>query len=261
MTHKKTKIILYFQAAALAFSLALLPAMAQAQSSESCDILKAQFEEAGKIDKVGDAINSLPAYCTVGSLLTKILNYGFIFAGSVAALFIIIGGLQYMTSGGNEEQAKKGKKTLTYAVVGLVIVLLSVTGVRLITGLLTNTSSSGGGGPPGNGGGPPDDATGTIKFTYTGSPVLSNTRYEITVKSDIDSLKAACGSDASKYVAHAKAVWGNGQVFGETNIPFVKKGSLSNATQYIATQDYDVTSGDPTTIQISDVTVCGKHSS
>jgi len=45
--------------------------------------------------------------------------------GLVSVAFIIIGGFQYITSGGNEEQAEAGKKTLTNAIIGLVVVILS----------------------------------------------------------------------------------------------------------------------------------------
>ncbi len=44
------------------------------------------------------------------------------FAGVVSVIFIIIGGIQYTTSGGGEG-LKKAKKTITYAVAGLVISL------------------------------------------------------------------------------------------------------------------------------------------
>jgi hypothetical protein len=44
------------------------------------------------------------------------------FAGVVSVVFIIIGGIQYTTSGGGEG-LKKAKKTITYAVAGLVISL------------------------------------------------------------------------------------------------------------------------------------------
>ena len=45
--------------------------------------------------------------------------------GIIAVLFIIIGGFQLITARGNEEQAEAGKKTLTNAIIGLSIVILS----------------------------------------------------------------------------------------------------------------------------------------
>ncbi|NQV00462.1 MAG: hypothetical protein HQ538_07015 [Parcubacteria group bacterium] len=45
--------------------------------------------------------------------------------GLVAVAAMIYAGILYFTSGGNEEQAGKAKKTMTYAIIGLVVVLLS----------------------------------------------------------------------------------------------------------------------------------------
>jgi hypothetical protein len=46
-------------------------------------------------------------------------------AGVVASIYIIIGAFQYLTAYGSEEKAESGKKTLTWAIIGLVVVILS----------------------------------------------------------------------------------------------------------------------------------------
>ncbi len=50
-----------------------------------------------------------------------IFNFVFGAAGAIFVIMIIVGGLQYLTSAGNEEAATKAKKIMTYAVVGIVI--------------------------------------------------------------------------------------------------------------------------------------------
>jgi len=45
---------------------------------------------------------------------------------------IIIGGIQYMTSAGNEEKTNKAKKTILWAIIGIAIVI----SVNFITGFL-----------------------------------------------------------------------------------------------------------------------------
>ena len=60
------------------------------------------------------------------------------FVAALAVLFIIIGGVLLMTSRGSQTQTERGKKTLTYAIIGLVIIILS----RLIFFLITNNLSS-----------------------------------------------------------------------------------------------------------------------
>ncbi len=64
-------------------------------------------------------------------------------AGVVATVFIIIGGYQYITAAGNEEQSEKGKKTLVNAVIGLVIIVLAMTIITIITNTLTSTGPLG----------------------------------------------------------------------------------------------------------------------
>lgn len=41
----------------------------------------------------------------------------------IATIMIIWGGIQYLTSMGNEERTRKAKNTLLYAVIGIVVVL------------------------------------------------------------------------------------------------------------------------------------------
>ena len=59
------------------------------------------------------------------SVVSGILN-GIIGASSlVAVIFILIGGINYMTSAGDASKLQKAKSTILYAVIGLVICVLS----------------------------------------------------------------------------------------------------------------------------------------
>lgn len=62
---------------------------------------------------------------TFGNLAFLIIRALLTFVGIIAVLFIVVGGFQYITSGTNAELAEAGKKTLTNAIIGLVIVILS----------------------------------------------------------------------------------------------------------------------------------------
>lgn len=55
--------------------------------------------------------------------------------GITAVIFIMIGGYQMYFSFGNEEMIKTGKSTLVWAVIGLVVVILSAAIVRIITSI------------------------------------------------------------------------------------------------------------------------------
>ncbi len=57
---------------------------------------------------------------------------------SLSLLFVIFGGLQMITAQGEEEKFKKGKKTITFALIGLLLSLLSYGIVAIISALPNN---------------------------------------------------------------------------------------------------------------------------
>lgn len=84
------------------------------------------------------AINS------VSGLLDSILNNLMGLIVIIAVIFIIIGGIMYMTSAGNEAMVTRAKKTWTGATVGLAIALASPTFLKQIKEILNSNSSTGG---------------------------------------------------------------------------------------------------------------------
>jgi len=54
-------------------------------------------------------------------------------AGASAVIFIIIGGIEMLTAYGNDEKITNAKKTITYAIVGLLVALLSYAIVTIIS--------------------------------------------------------------------------------------------------------------------------------
>jgi len=65
-------------------------------------------------------------------LINKVIAALLTVVGAITVLFIILGGFQYITSAGNMEQTQKAKKTLLYAVIGLVTVIISYAIVNFI---------------------------------------------------------------------------------------------------------------------------------
>ena len=74
--------------------------------------------------------NKTPA--SLDTTVTHILNILSTVVGVAAVIMIIISGLRYIMSGGDAEKVKTAKKTLLYAIVGLVIVALTQTIVHLV---------------------------------------------------------------------------------------------------------------------------------
>lgn len=61
----------------------------------------------------------------VKTLIIRIGNLMLSIAGGVAMIYIIIGAYHYFFAFGSEERATAGKKTITWAIVGLVVIILS----------------------------------------------------------------------------------------------------------------------------------------
>ena len=55
----------------------------------------------------------------------NILNVVYLVIGIVAVIMIILGGVSYATSQGDPGKVKKGKDTIMYGIIGLIIVLLA----------------------------------------------------------------------------------------------------------------------------------------
>lgn len=58
-------------------------------------------------------------------------------AGSLTLLMFVIGGVQFLLSGGNTKMIEKGKTTLKYATLGLALILLAGVVIKLLIGKLT----------------------------------------------------------------------------------------------------------------------------
>jgi len=72
-----------------------------------------------------------------GSLRSGILtivNYALFFLGLIATIMIIFGGFLYVTAGGDDAGAEKGKKILMYAAIGIIVILISYALVNTIIG-------------------------------------------------------------------------------------------------------------------------------
>jgi Type IV secretion system pilin len=130
------KIILFIIALFIsALLVALFPTIAHAEPIDVCvqfggcaaDLEKYKNEEGigGIIKIVQDA------------------TWLFVFVSTpIAVIIAVFGGYKMLVSAGNEKLYKSGLETLTYAGIGLVVIILSSTIVALIAGLLSSNIQS-----------------------------------------------------------------------------------------------------------------------
>lgn len=68
----------------------------------------------------------------IGKILGQIVKYFLGFLSVIMIAMFVYGGFLWMTSGGSAEKVKKGRDTLTWAVIGAFIIVLSYSLVRFV---------------------------------------------------------------------------------------------------------------------------------
>ncbi len=101
--------------------LAFTPLALEAQSQ------KVTFENPLSIS----GISGVPG--AIGTVISTALGV----VGSIGLLMIIIGGLMWLTAGGNAERVEKAKNILIWSAIGLVVIFTSYTIVSFVLGVLS----------------------------------------------------------------------------------------------------------------------------
>jgi len=72
---------------------------------------------------------------TVGIVIMRIINIFLFFVSGIALIAIIIGGVQYITSLGDEQKTARAKMIILYSVVGLIVVGLAAVTVNFVVNI------------------------------------------------------------------------------------------------------------------------------
>ena len=71
------------------------------------------------------------------TITVNLINYALFFIGALALIFVIYGGVLFVTSGGDADKTTKARNTLLYAVIGVVVVVLAYAIVNWAAGFGT----------------------------------------------------------------------------------------------------------------------------
>lgn len=82
-----------------------------------------------------------------GDFFKEIFNSVFLWSGIVAVIMMVWGGIQYATSAGDPAKAAKGKQTIMYAAIGLLIVITAAAIVSTVIGATGTQQNSSGNNP------------------------------------------------------------------------------------------------------------------
>lgn len=83
---------------------------------------------------------------TFGTILTALNQYVFPLAGLLLLIYLLYGGFQYLTSGGDPQKTNSAKRIITHALIGFIIVFLAFWIVQIVARILGTTDVDVGGG-------------------------------------------------------------------------------------------------------------------
>jgi len=144
MIQKIKQAILTLTAGSLLFAPILAPVAVHAADTASinkglCNGANLSASDA-ECDPQSDATT---ANDKINTIITTVINLFSLVVGVVAVIMIIIGGLKYITSGGDSGNITGAKNTILYAVIGLVVVALAQFIVKFVLGKATKADASG----------------------------------------------------------------------------------------------------------------------
>ena len=123
----------------IAQSMLLVPLLALGVSA----IVPAAPVDAAFEQSITDGVNSAqgtdqPAgLFTEGGIFQTVVNVLLFLVGAIAVIMLVIGGIRYVVSGGDQSAVTGAKNTIMYAIVGIIVAILAYAAVSFVTTSLT----------------------------------------------------------------------------------------------------------------------------
>lgn len=76
------------------------------------------------------------------SIFGRVTNILLFLVGAISVIMLIIGGIRYVISGGDQAQVTGAKNTILYAIVGIVVAFLAYAAVNFVTQALAGTNAT-----------------------------------------------------------------------------------------------------------------------
>lgn len=78
-----------------------------------------------------------------GSIFNTITNILLFLIGAISVIMLIIGGVRYVVSGGDQGAVTSAKNTILYAIIGIIVAFLAFAAVRFVTDQLQKSTYTG----------------------------------------------------------------------------------------------------------------------
>lgn len=91
--------------------------------------------------QVVPSIGLVSTNTTLGGFFGTIVSWALYAGGFIAVIFLIYGGILYITAGGDAEKATQGRTAIVNAIIGIIIIALALVLVQWAGGLANNTTT------------------------------------------------------------------------------------------------------------------------
>jgi len=78
-----------------------------------------------------------------GSIFNTVTNILLFLIGAISVVMLIIGGIRYVVSGGDQGAVTSAKNTILYAIIGIIVAFLAFAAVRFVTDQLQKSTYTG----------------------------------------------------------------------------------------------------------------------
>ena len=87
-------------------------------------------------DLTGCVQNGVATLKCIPIIFSNIIYWALSLAGIFAVFFIILSGIKFITSGGDPKQVEGARKTMTYAIIGLLVIFFAFAIIKVIASIV-----------------------------------------------------------------------------------------------------------------------------
>lgn len=73
----------------------------------------------------GVVYKGVPSIGCLAQIVVSVINFAFVFLGAAAIIYLLFGAIKFVISRGDQKALQSARNTMTYAVIGVVFILLS----------------------------------------------------------------------------------------------------------------------------------------
>lgn len=149
----KIKTLILLAAGSFLLMFGVFASHAAASGFSSINAIQNGACGASGVNSTDCSSSSSKANSSINGVIKRVINIFSVVGGIVVVIMIAIGGFRYATSGGNEQAIATAKKTLMYALIGLVIIVLAQVVAKFALHEVSTAANSGTSGGTGGTGG------------------------------------------------------------------------------------------------------------